>query len=104
MRTYIITTVIAAALIIALPLLSAAERTGEQVYKTKCFACHDSGAGGAPKIGDAAAWKPHIKEGMDALAAVVKKGAGIMPPMGGCTDCTDAELKATIKFMIDKSK
>jgi len=99
-----ITTVVAAALIVALPLLSAAERTGENIYKTKCFACHDSGAGGAPKIGDAAAWKTRNKAGVDALAAAVRKGAGIMPPMGGCGDCTDAELKAAIRHMMDKSK
>lgn len=91
-------------LIVAIPLLSAAERTGEQVYKAKCLACHNSGAGGAPKIGDAAAWKALSKKGVEGLAATVKKGAGIMPPGGGCGDCSEAEIKAAVKYMMDSSK
>ena len=31
-------------------------KTGEQVYQAQCSACHNSGAAGAPKLGDAAAW------------------------------------------------
>lgn len=91
-------------LLFTLPILSAAERTGEQVYKAKCFACHNSGAGGAPKLGDAAAWKALSKKGVDDLIATVKKGAGIMPPNGGCGDCSDTEMKATVKYMLDASK
>ena len=31
-------------------------KSGEQVFKAQCTACHSSGAAGAPKFGDAAAW------------------------------------------------
>src|SRR5271167_423235 len=37
--------------------------SGEQVYQTVCKTCHEAGLVGAPKLGDKAAWAPHIKEG-----------------------------------------
>ncbi len=36
----------------------AAERSGEQVVAAACGKCHQTGEGGAPKIGDRAAWTP----------------------------------------------
>jgi cytochrome c5 len=68
-------------------------------YQSSCFACHMSGAAGAPKTGDVAAWEPRLAKGMDALVASVKKGMGGMPPTGLCADCTDEEYKALIEFM-----
>ena len=44
-------------------------RTGEQIYKSICAACHDAGAVGAPKTGDAAAWGPRLALGHDGLTA-----------------------------------
>ncbi|MGB0466260.1 MAG: c-type cytochrome [Pontibacterium sp.] len=81
-----------------------AERSGQEVYNTKCAVCHASGAAGAPKMGDAAAWAPRAALGADALLAVAKKGKGAMPPKGLCMDCNDAELNGAIKFMLDGSK
>jgi cytochrome c5 len=40
-------------------------RTGEQIVKAQCGRCHETGAGGAPKIGDRAAWAPRLKDGLD---------------------------------------
>jgi cytochrome c5 len=56
---------------------------GEEVYKTQCAACHDSGAAGAPKLGDAAAWGPRIGLGYEALLTSVLKGKGAMGAQGG---------------------
>ena len=36
-------------------------QTGEQVYKAVCASCHASGAAGAPKFGDAAAWSARFR-------------------------------------------
>ncbi|MAT94236.1 MAG: cytochrome C [Halioglobus sp.] len=68
-------------------------------YQTSCFACHMSGAAGAPKTGDTAAWEERMAKGMDALVASVKNGLNGMPPTGLCADCTDEEYKALIEFM-----
>lgn len=81
-----------------------AERTGEEVYKTKCAVCHASGAAGAPKLGDAAAWAPRAALGADALLTTAKTGKGAMPPKGLCMDCNDAELSDAITYMLDNSK
>lgn len=68
-------------------------------YNMYCIACHGTGAAGAPKTGDKAAWEPRMAAGIDALVASTKKGKNAMPPMGLCNDCTDAEFKAIIEFM-----
>lgn len=81
-----------------------AERSGEEVYNTKCAVCHASGAAGAPKLGDAAAWAPRAAQGADALMAVAKSGKGAMPPKGLCMDCSDAELNSAVQYMLDNSK
>ena len=56
---------------------------GEEVFKAQCTACHTSGAAGAPKIGDAAAWAPRIKTGYEALLNSALKGKGAMGAQGG---------------------
>ncbi len=68
-------------------------------YNMYCVACHSTGAAGAPKAGDKAAWAPRLAAGIDALVASAKAGKGAMPPKGLCGDCSDAELKEIIEFM-----
>jgi cytochrome c5 len=92
---------IAAALFAAAGIASA---DGKAIYDTKCFACHNAGVAGAPKLGDKAAWEPRIATGMDAMLAVAIKGKGAMPPKGTCMDCSDDELKSAIQYMVDAAK
>jgi cytochrome c5 len=68
-------------------------------YQTACFACHSTGAAGAPKTHDVAAWEPRLAKGMPALVASVRKGINAMPPTGMCASCTDADYTALIEFM-----
>ena len=49
-------------------------QTGEQVYKVTCAACHGTGAAGAPKLGDAAAWSARIAAGYDTVLSHAIKG------------------------------
>ena len=86
------------------PAAAMAERSGAEVYNTKCTVCHASGAAGAPKLGDAAAWAPRAAQGVDAMLVVAKSGKGAMPPKGLCMDCSDSELKGAIQYMLDNSK
>ena len=67
-------------------------------YNMYCVACHGTGAAGAPKTGDTAAWAPRVALGMDALVASAKTGKNAMPPKGLCNDCTDADFKALIQY------
>lgn len=68
-------------------------------YNKTCAACHNSGAAGAPKKGDKAAWAPRVKQGEATLLKNAKNGIRAMPPKGMCMDCTDADFKALIKYM-----
>ena len=78
--------------------------TGEQVYSKHCLACHGTGAAGAPKTGDAAAWAPRIAAGMDSLLANATNGLNAMPPKGLCMACSDAELQGAVEYMVSSSQ
>lgn len=73
-------------------------RAGEEVFKGQCAACHATGAAGAPKLGDAAAWGPRIKTGFEALVHSALKGKGAMAPQGG-GDFDDTEIARGVAYM-----
>lgn len=73
-------------------------KTGEQVYKAQCTACHATGAAGAPKSGDTTAWGPRIKTGYDALLNSALKGKGAMGAQGG-GDFDDFEIGRAVVYM-----
>lgn len=79
----------------------AKERTGEQVVKAQCVKCHEAGVGGAPRIGDHAAWVPRFRKGLDLLVRSAIRGHGGMPPRGGKADLTDAELQSAVLYMFN---
>ncbi|WP_245616693.1 c-type cytochrome [Paraburkholderia acidipaludis] len=79
-------------------------RSGEAVYGSVCFACHATGAAGAPKVGDKAAWMPRIAQGDATLLQHALIGFKAMPPHGGCAACSDAEIKAAVAYMTAKSR
>jgi cytochrome c5 len=79
-------------------------KSGEEVYNGTCVSCHGTGAAGAPKLGDKAAWAPRIATGMDALLANATKGLNAMPPKGLCMACSEAELQSAIEYMVSNSQ
>jgi len=78
-------------------------RTGEQIYKSICGSCHEAGVLGAPKSGDAGAWKPRLAQGFDGLTEVAIHGKNAMPPRGGGSDLTDTEVKRAVAFLANKA-
>lgn len=79
-------------------------RGGEDIYNASCNACHGTGAMGAPKFGDAAAWADRSSKGIDTLIANAINGINAMPPRGACASCSDDEIAETVKYMVDNSK
>lgn len=81
--------------------------TGPQVYNNACIACHGSGVGGAPIIGDSAQWSDRIAQGMDTLTKHAIEGftgsAGYMPPKGGRLDLSDDEIIGAVEYMVGES-
>ena len=77
---------------------------GKAIFEQACFACHGTGAAGAPKFGDKAAWGPRIEKGLDTLYSHALNGFNAMPPRGGRADLDDDSVKAAAKYMIDHGK
>lgn len=73
-------------------------KTGAEVYKAQCSACHDAGAAGAPKLGEVAAWEPRIKTGYPALLTSALKGKGAMPAQVG-GDFDELEIARAVVHM-----
>ena len=73
-------------------------KSGEEVYKAQCSACHAVGAAGAPKFGDAGAWGARIKTGYDSLLNSALKGKGAMGAQGG-GDFADTEIGRAVVYM-----
>ncbi|MBP6204242.1 MAG: cytochrome c5 family protein [Azonexus sp.] len=78
-------------------------RDGATIYNTVCGACHNTGAAGAPKIDDKAAWASRLASGKDALIKSVTNGKGAMPAKGGAT-LSDAEIKSVVEYVMGKAK
>ena len=87
----------------AAPAAAAGPRSGDAVYNASCVACHSTGAAGAPKLGDSAAWGPRAAKGIDALMTTAINGINAMPPKGTCATCSDEELKAAVEYMLSQS-
>jgi cytochrome c5 len=82
---------------------SAGPKTGSQIYKAACAACHDAGAAGAPKLGDNAAWGSRIATGLEALVSSAVNGKGAMPAKGGNSALTEAEITRAVAYMANES-
>ena len=81
-------------------VVGSSERTGEQVVAETCGRCHQTGEGGAPKIGDRAAWVKRAKDGYARVLKSALKGHAGMPARGGLADLSDAEVKRALDYMI----
>ena len=83
--------------------------TGPQVYNAACNACHGTGAGGAPVVGDVDAWSARIAQGADVLndhAVNGFSGEAMTPmlPKGGRPDLSDQEVYDAVAYMVSESR
>ena len=79
-----------------------AARSGEQIYKGACAACHDAGVAGAPKLGDKGAWSARLAQGLNGLMKSATAGKNAMPPRGG-SDASDSELTGAVIYIANQS-
>lgn len=73
---------------------------GKALYENYCSGCHASGAGGAPKYGDASTWTPVLKNGMNTVYENAIKGINGMPAKGTCASCNDQDIKQAVDYMV----
>ena len=83
-----------------------ASLSGEEVYNSACIACHMTGAGGAPLLGDAGAWETRVAQGKPLLVQRAVEGymgeTGIMPAKGGRLDLSDEEVENAVTYILDQ--
>lgn len=83
---------------------AAAVRSGEVIYQATCAACHSTGAAGAPKTGNKTDWSTRISQGTATLVQHATQGIKAMPAKGGCSTCSDTEIRAAVEYLISKSR
>ena len=74
-------------------------KSGEQVYKETCFACHGTKVEKAPQYSDQKAWAPLIAEGQHVLTAHAWVGVRGMPAKGGNPNLSLEEFARATAFM-----
>lgn len=108
MKNLIIATAATVALMASVTVAQADTGAGKKTYDSVCFACHGTGAAGAPMIGHKDAWAPRIAKGIATLDKHALHGfqgkKGVMPAKGGRTDLSDADIKAAVAYMVSKVK
>jgi len=82
---------------------------GKTIFDHLCTTCHSTGATGAPRITDKSAWAPRIKEGIATLVKHAIDGytgpdGNHMPAKGGNPALTDAQVEATVKWMVSQAQ
>ena len=81
---------------------------GKTIFGNLCTTCHTNAATGAPVISDKAAWAPRVAQGVDTLLKHAIEGfqgsKGLMPARGGNASLTNAQVKATVEWMLSQVK
>ncbi|MDZ7661354.1 c-type cytochrome [Thiohalophilus sp.] len=99
MKKAITGTVVSLAMLGLASVASAAE--GQQTYQQACFACHGTGAAGAPKL-EKSAWADRLSKGKETLYNHALNGFNAMPAKGGRADLSDADVKAAVDYMLSE--
>jgi len=76
----------------------------QELYESNCALCHKTDTMGAPAVGDHDSWNAVMEKGLDEVNANAINGTGGMPPKGGNTDLTDAQIHDIVDYMITNSK
>jgi len=86
--------------------LAGDKEAGRKIFKEFCASCHAKEPVidvNAPKIGDQKAWQSRKKLGLENLLKITFSGVGAMPARGGCFECSDAQLRATVEYILKQS-
>jgi len=76
---------------------------GYAIYQHFCANCHSEDPPiqvGAPRYQNKKDWQSRSQTGLKALFKTTEEGVGLMPPRGGCFECSDEALLLAIKEML----
>jgi cytochrome c5 len=79
-------------------------RSGAEVYRAACFACHETGVARAPRLGNHEDWSYRINYGIDTMYRSALKGRAGMPAKGGHSELSDDEVRSAVDFMLGQLK
>lgn len=68
-------------------------------YQNICASCHAEAQSGVPQTGDAAAFAARAERGFESLVAGTVNGMPFMPPLGSCSACSEADLRALVAYV-----
>lgn len=75
---------------------------GRRIYSDNCSVCHDKGFKAAPRLGDKKAWQPMVDDGFVQAYERAVMGYKDHPPQGACSTCSNADIKAAVKYMMEQ--
>ncbi len=73
---------------------------GKDLYGQLCYACHDTGVEGAPRLGQKEDWHDRLRMGEDTLYAAVIEGPNHMFSKGNSPLESEAEIRSIIAYMM----
>ena len=76
-------------------------KVGEELYGQLCFACHNEGVDGAPRLGVKADWQTRLPMGIDTLYKAVIEGPNHMYSKGNSPLESEGQIKSMIAFMMN---
>jgi cytochrome c5 len=79
-------------------------KIGRSVFSNKCLSCHGDGVKGAPMLGNVAAWTDRVEQDLDILIQHAINGHGRMPPKGGFSELSDAQVASAVAYVVNKSQ
>lgn len=79
-------------------------RPGEAVYEFVCAGCHDTGASGAPIPQQPGQWTEILERPVETAYRRTLEGYGEMPARGLCDRCSDALLRRTVDYMLERAR
>lgn len=77
-------------------------KSGAEVYKVQCAACHDAGLAGAPKFEDVAGWTNRLGQGLNGLVSAALNGKGAMGAQAG-GDFNDTEIARAVVYLTNSA-
>jgi cytochrome c5 len=96
-------TLIALALCAAAAFAQDKGPAGRDVYDVACARCHNRGEGGAPRIGDRAAWAKRAAQGIGSLTRDALDGIRNMPAHGGDASLSNTDIRRATIYLVNQS-
>ena len=83
---------------------AAAAIDGQKTYESICANCHDTGESGSPRLDDTNAWHPELETVKKALLQNILIAEGSRHPKAGEILLSEAEILASINYMLNRLK